>query len=255
VSSIELRSATISYGRSVVVSDLDLGIASGGSIGIVGESGSGKTTVARAIVGQLRLTSGAVLLDGVELNEHRSRAQRRAIQMVQQDPYSSLNPRMTVRQTLGELLRFHAIVPRAQVANRCAELMTMVRLDPAALDAFPHQFSGGERQRIAIARAIAVEPRVLVADEPTSALDVSVQATVIELLAQLRERLRLTLIFISHDLAVINAVCDDVAVMKAGVLVETAPRETFFTAPKNPYSRALLEAVPRLDRPTGESPS
>ncbi|MCU1528180.1 MAG: ATP-binding cassette protein [Frondihabitans sp.] len=252
MSAIEIRSATISYGREVAVSDLSLSVRSGGSLGIVGESGSGKTTVARAIVGQLGLTSGAVLLDGVELGDRRSTTERRAIQMVQQDPYSSLNPRMTVRQTLGELLRVHRIVPRSQIADRCAELMTMVRLDPADLDAFPHQFSGGQRQRIAIARAIAVQPQVIVADEPTSALDVSVQATVIELLAQLRQTLDLTLIFISHDLAVINAVCDEVAVMKSGALVETAPRETFFTAPQNAYSRALLEAVPRLDRSPGD---
>ena len=124
--------------------------------------------------------------------------------------------------------------------------MAMVSLDPGSLDAFPHQFSGGQRQRIAIARALAVEPSVLVADEPTSALDVSVQATVIELLARLKQELSLTLVFISHDLAVVNAVCDTVAVVKSGALVEVAPREQFFRAPQSPYSRALLEAVPRL---------
>jgi ABC-type glutathione transport system ATPase component len=253
MSSIEVREATIAYGESVAVSDLSLSVPSGGSIGIVGESGSGKTTVAKAIVGQIALASGSILLDGVQLGVRRSMAQRRAIQLVQQDPYSSLNPRMTVRQTLTELLRIHNIVPRRQIATRCAELMNMVRLEPDSLDAFPHQFSGGQRQRIAIARALAVEPSVLVADEPTSALDVSVQSTVIELLRRLKDELNLTLVFISHDLAVVNALCDVVAVMKSGQLVETAPRETFFTSPTNAYSRALLEAVPRLETHTGGS--
>jgi ABC-type glutathione transport system ATPase component len=251
VSSIEVRNATISYGSSVAVSDLSLVVPSGGSIGIVGESGSGKTTVARAIAGQIPLAGGEIIFVGAALTSRRTTAQRRAIQLVQQDPYSSLNPRMTVRQTLSELLRVHRIVPRAGIRDRCAELMELVRLDPDSLDAFPRQFSGGQRQRIAIARALAVEPRVLVADEPTSALDVSVQATVIELLARLKAELDLTLIFISHDLAVVNAVCEVVAVMRSGVLVETAPRETFFTSPTHEYSRALLEAVPRLERKPG----
>jgi ABC-type glutathione transport system ATPase component len=251
MSSVEVKNATIAYGKSVAVDDVSLRVPSGGSIGVVGESGSGKTTVARAIAGQVPLASGSILLDGVALAPKRTMAQRRAIQLVQQDPYSSLNPRMTVRQTLSELLRVHKIVPRSEVRARSASLMEMVRLDPESLDAFPHQFSGGQRQRIAIARALAVEPLVLVADEPTSALDVSVQATVIDLLVRLKSELGLTLIFISHDLAVVNAVCDTVAVMKSGALVETAPRETFFTSPANEYSRALLESVPRLERKPG----
>ena len=247
MSSIHIRDASVNFGATTAVSAVSLTVPSGGSLGIVGESGSGKTTLAKAIVGQQALTSGTISLDGVELASRRTTEQRRAIQMVYQDPYSSLNPRMTVRQTLSELLLAHKIVPRASVAERCAELLEMVRLDPDALDAFPHQFSGGQRQRIAIARALSVEPLVLVADEPTSALDVSVQATVIELLARLKRELGLTLVFISHDLAVVNAVCDTVAVMNRGELVEVAPTSTFFTSPQDPYSRALLEAVPRLD--------
>lgn len=247
MSSIHIRDASVNFGATTAVSAVSLTVPSGGSLGIVGESGSGKTTLAKAIVGQQALTSGTISLDGVELASRRTTEQRRAIQMVYQDPYSSLNPRMTVRQTLSELLLAHKIVPRASVAERCAELLEMVRLDADALDAFPHQFSGGQRQRIAIARALSVEPLVLVADEPTSALDVSVQATVIELLARLKRELGLTLVFISHDLAVVNAVCDTVAVMNRGELVEVAPTSTFFTSPQDPYSRALLEAVPRLD--------
>jgi len=246
MSSLEVRNATIAYGRSVAVTDISLTVPAGTSMGIVGESGSGKTTIAAALVGMVPLVTGSILLDGTALGATRTKAQRRAIQLVQQDPYSSLNPRMTVRQMLRELLLAHSIVPRSQVAARCAQLMAMVSLDPGSLDAFPHQFSGGQRQRIAIARALAVEPSVLVADEPTSALDVSVQATVIELLARLKQELSLTLVFISHDLAVVNAVCDTVAVVKSGALVEVAPREQFFRAPQSPYSRALLEAVPRL---------
>ena len=252
MSSIDIRDASVNFGATTAVSAVSLTVPSGGSLGIVGESGSGKTTLAKAIVGQQALTSGTISLDGVELASRHTTEQRRAIQMVYQDPYSSLNPRMTVRQTLSELLLAHKIVPRASVAERCAELLEMVRLDADALDAFPHQFSGGQRQRIAIARALSVEPLVLVADEPTSALDVSVQATVIELLARLKRELGLTLVFISHDLAVVNAVCDTVAVMNRGELVEVAPTSTFFTSPKDPYSRALLEAVPRLD---SESPT
>jgi peptide/nickel transport system ATP-binding protein len=255
MSSIEIRDVTVEYGRTVAVSGVSLAVPSGGSLGIVGESGSGKTTVAKAIVGQQAISAGTILLDGVELGNRRTRDQRRAVQMVHQDPYSSLNPRMTVRQTLAELLSVHRIAPRRAIEERSRELMRMVLLDADSLDAYPHQFSGGQRQRIAIARALSVEPRVLVADEPTSALDVSVQATVIELLARLQADLDLTLVFISHDLAVVNAVCDVVAVMNAGELVETAPRETFFTAPAHPYSRALLEAVPRLGNRYGAPPA
>ncbi|HEY0215870.1 MAG TPA: ATP-binding cassette domain-containing protein [Cellulomonas sp.] len=243
---IELRDVRVRLGSTDIVQGVSLTIPAGGSVGLVGESGSGKTTLARAVVGEVPVSGGAVLRDGAPLTRP-TRAQRRDVQLVSQDPYSSLNPRMTVAQTLGELLRVHRIVPRAQVRRRSAELLALVSLEPAALDAYPGQFSGGQRQRIAIARALAVEPSVLVADEPTSALDVSVQATVIALLHRLREELGLTLLFISHDLGVVNALCDTVAVMQAGRLVEVAPREDLFRRPRHPYTRALLEAVPRIE--------
>ncbi len=243
---IEIRDAHVRLGGTDIVHGVSLTIPAGGAVGLVGESGSGKTTLARAVVGDIPLAGGAILRDGSALARP-TRAQRRDVQLVSQDPYSSLDPRMTVAQTLGELLRVHQIVPRSQVRRRSEELLRLVRLDSAALDAYPRQFSGGQRQRIAIARALAVEPSVLVADEPTSALDVSVQATVIELLQRLRADLGLTLLFISHDLGVVNALCDTVAVMQAGRLVEVAPREDLFRRPRHPYTRQLLEAVPRLE--------
>jgi len=250
MTAVRITDAVVTYRTrresTVAVDGVDLEIASGGSLGIVGESGSGKSTLARAVCGALPLASGSIAFDGETWGARRSPAQRRAVQLVPQDPYSSLDPRMTVRQTLSELLRVHRLVPRGEVATRCAELLRLVRLDPDALDAYPHQFSGGQRQRIALARALAVEPRVLVADEPTSALDVSVQASVVELLVRLQHELRLTLLFISHDLAVVNATCERVAVMHRGRVVEVAERDVFFAAPRDPYSRALLEAVPRL---------
>jgi ABC-type glutathione transport system ATPase component len=250
MSGLEVRDVTVAYGSVVAVVGASLSVERGASLGIVGESGSGKTTLAKAIVGIEPVRSGAILLDGTPLPQRRSVQQRQWVQMVHQDPYSSLNPRMTVRQTLSELLAVHRLVPRSGRDARCAELMTTVNLDPGALDAYPHQFSGGQRQRIAIARALAVEPRLLVADEPTSALDVSVQASIIALLRRLRADLGLTLVLISHDLAVVNALCDTIAVMNMGRLVEVAPRERFFRDPTHPYSRALLESVPRLSRRT-----
>lgn len=250
---IDIDNVSVTLGRTEIVHGVSLQVPSGGAVGLVGESGSGKTTLARAVVGALIPSGGTIRRDGDAVRVP-SRAQRRQVQMISQDPYSSLNPRMTVGTTLGELLRVHRIVAPGQVRARSEELLAMVRMDPQALDAFPHQFSGGQRQRIAIARALAVEPRVLVADEPTSALDVSVQATVIDLLRRLREDLGLTLLFISHDLGVVNALCDTVAVMEGGHLVEVAPSERLFRRPEHPYSRRLLEAVPRLDTASGATP-
>jgi oligopeptide/dipeptide ABC transporter ATP-binding protein len=166
--------------------------------------------------------------------------------MVFQDPYSSLNPRMTVGQTLRELLRVNRMVPRDRVDARCRELLDLVGLGPHALDGYPHQFSGGQRQRVSIARALALEPDLLVADEPVSALDVSVQATVLNLLAELRTRLGLTLLFIAHNLAVVRHVCDRVAVMYLGRIVEVAPADAVFADARHPYTQGLLRAIPRL---------
>jgi oligopeptide/dipeptide ABC transporter ATP-binding protein len=166
--------------------------------------------------------------------------------MVFQDPYSSLNPRLTVGGMLRELLRVHQVVPRAQVEEFSKELLAMVGLGAADLVAYPRQFSGGQRQRVAIARALALRPEVLVADEPVSALDVSVQATILNLLQQLQAELGLTLLLISHNLAVVRHLCDRVAVMYLGRIVEVAPTEQIFNAPRHPYTRGLLEAIPRL---------
>jgi oligopeptide/dipeptide ABC transporter ATP-binding protein len=228
------------------VDGVDLELARGETLGLVGESGCGKSTLGRTIVGLYTPTSGEVRYEGQTLSADRERRERRRIQMVFQDPYSSLNPRMTVRQTLAELLRVHQVVPKESVDERCRELVGLVGLPERALDAHPRQFSGGQRQRIAIARALALEPEVLVADEPVSALDVSVQATVLNLLDDLRERLGLTVLLIAHNMAVVRHVCDRVAVMYLGRIVETAPTDEVFTDPRHPYTQGLLRAVPRL---------
>jgi peptide/nickel transport system ATP-binding protein len=247
-SGLELVDVGVAYGSARVVESVSLQVAPGRIVGLVGESGSGKTTLARAIVGSVRLASGSIRLDGAELRSgHRSKGERRAIQLVQQDPFASLNPALTIGSVLDELLRIHGLAgDRPGRRRRAAELVGLVGLEAEALDRYPRQFSGGQRQRIAIARALAVEPTVLVADEPTSSLDVSVQKTVLELLSDLASRMNLATLFISHDLSVINAVCDHVAVLQGGRLVEVAPSGRFFTHPEHPYSRALLEAVPRI---------
>ena len=232
--------------RLQAVAGVDLSIARGEALGLVGESGCGKSTLGRCIVGLYQPTAGEVLWQGEPLTARRDRAQRRRMQMVFQDPYSSLNPRMTVRQTLSELLRVHRMVPRAGIDARCRELIDLVGLGPRALDAHPHQFSGGQRQRISIARALALEPDLLVADEPVSALYVSVQATVLNLLDDLRQKLGLTMLFIAHNMAVVRHVCDRVAVMYLGRIVETAPTAELFANARHPYTQALLKAVPRL---------
>ena len=228
------------------VDGVDLHVGRGEALGLVGESGCGKSTLGRCIVGLYEPTEGQVLVEGQALPAKRTAADRRRVQMIFQDPYSSLNPRMTVHQALGELLRVHKLVPRAGVDARCRELLDLVGLPASALDAYPRQFSGGQRQRISIARALALEPEILIADEPVSALDVSVQATVLNLLADLRRRLGLTMLFVAHNMSVVRHVCDRVAVMYLGRIVETAPADQLFSDPRHPYTQALLRAVPRL---------
>jgi oligopeptide/dipeptide ABC transporter ATP-binding protein len=228
------------------VDGVDLELARGETLGLVGESGCGKSTLGRCIVGLYEPTAGELRYAGAPLPLKRDRATRRRIQMVFQDPYSSLNPRMTVRQTLRELLRVHRMVPAGQVEARCRELVELVGLGPRSLDAHPRQFSGGQRQRVSIARALALEPELLVADEPVSALDVSVQATVLNLLDRLREQLGLTVLLIAHNMAVVRHVSDRVAVMYLGRIVETAATEELFGNARHPYTQGLLRAVPRL---------
>jgi oligopeptide/dipeptide ABC transporter ATP-binding protein len=228
------------------VDGVDLEVARGEALGLVGESGCGKSTLGRCIVGLYAPSGGEIRYDGRPLDADRDRATRRRIQIVFQDPYASLNPRMSVRQTLSELLRAHSMVPRAAVEARCRELLDLVGLGPRSLDAYPRQFSGGQRQRVSIARALALEPELLIADEPVSALDVSVQATVLNLLEELQEKLGLTLLLIAHNMAVVRHVCDRVAVMYLGRIVEAAPAEELFANARHPYTQGLLRAVPKL---------
>jgi oligopeptide/dipeptide ABC transporter ATP-binding protein len=245
VRDLHVSFATSGGGRVLAVDGVSLDLRAGEIVGLVGESGSGKTTVARVIAGLLAPSAGEVLFDGAPA-PRRGRSERRAIQLVFQDPYASLNPRRSIRSVLRELLKVHGIAAGEAAERRCVELMALVGLPPAALDRRPAAFSGGQRQRIAIARALAVEPQLIVADEPVSALDVSVGATILALFAQLRDGLGLGLLIISHNLAVVAAICDRVAVMYLGAIVESGPRAAVFDDPRHPYTRALLDAAPRL---------
>jgi oligopeptide/dipeptide ABC transporter ATP-binding protein len=229
------------------VDGVSLQVRKGTAVGLVGESGCGKSTLARTVVGLQAPTRGRIVFDGAELPRRRGRALHRRIQMVFQDPYSSLNPRMTTAQILAELLRVHHMVPRDRVDARVLELLELVGLPRSLRDAYPRQMSGGQRQRVGIARALALEPELLIADEPISALDVSVQASILNLLGQLREQLSLTLVFVAHNLAVVRHLCDEVAVMYLGTIVEQARGEELFSNPRHPYTQGLIEAIPRLD--------
>jgi ABC-type glutathione transport system ATPase component len=233
----------------IALNDVSLSVERGQIVGLVGESGSGKSTFARVVCGLQAKDSGSILFNGVALETKRDRRIARQVQMVFQDPYSSLDPRMTVSQTLAELLNYHRVVPRSQVRARCAELIDLVQLPQRTLGLFPGSMSGGQRQRVAIARALALGPDLLVADEAVSALDVSVQAGIINLLSDLRDDLGLSILFIAHDLAVVRTLCDRVAVINHGDIVEEGPCLELFDNPQHEYTRQLLNSIPRLDGP------
>jgi peptide/nickel transport system ATP-binding protein len=231
---------------TAAVKDASLSLPKGGTLGIVGESGSGKSTLARCIVRLIDPDRGAILLDGkdwAKMSREDVRRETRHIQMVFQDPFASLNPRRKAAELVAQGPIVHG-TPRATALAEARELFALVGLDPSAGDRFPHEFSGGQRQRIGLARALALKPDVLVADEPVSALDVSVQAQVLKLLAELRERLGLSIVFITHDLRVAAQVCDLVAVMKEGEIVEHGPVAEVFGRPQHPYTQALIASVP-----------
>ncbi|HEY2711423.1 MAG TPA: oligopeptide/dipeptide ABC transporter ATP-binding protein [Chthoniobacterales bacterium] len=239
-----------SIGTVRAVDGITFSLAEGEALGLVGESGCGKSTLGRTILQLIPATSGVILLQGKNLAQLRGRALRTAredFQMIFQDPYASLNPRMTVFDTLAEAIQAHRSIPRRELRPRIVRLMEQVGLLSGAMYKYPHEFSGGQRQRVAIARALAVEPRLLVADEPVSALDVSIQAQIINLIACIRREMNLTLILISHDLSVVRHLVDKVAVMYLGRLVELGSPDEVLNHPQHPYTRALLSAVPIPD--------
>ena len=242
-------------GRVRAVDDVSFEIREGETLGLVGESGCGKTTAARCILRAYAPTGGEILfrtaagpvVDLARLSRKDLRPIRPQIQMIFQDPYASLNPRMTIADIVGEPLLVNGIVDRRARTARVADLLQLVGLRPEFMQRFPHAFSGGQRQRIGIARALALHPRLVVADEPVSALDVSVQAQILNLLLDLQRKLRLTYLFIGHNLSVVRHVCDRIIVMYVGKIVEYAPAEDLFRAPKHPYTAALMAAVPVPD--------
>ncbi len=229
----------------------------GKTLGLVGESGCGKSTVSRLVLRLIEPDAGHIRFEGRDLlafNANELRSFRREAQIIFQDPYASLNPRMTVGQILTEPLALHDLVPSARRPQRVQELMRLVGLEPRFARRYPHEFSGGQRQRIAIARALAVEPKLIVCDEPVSALDVSIRSQILNLLRDLQQRLGLAYIFVSHDLAVVKHIADRVAVMNLGEIVETAETQALFAAPRHPYSRALLSAIPMPNPRARRSP-
>ncbi len=226
-------------------------IKKGQTLGLVGESGCGKTTVARSIVRLTPATSGQVVLDGINVlsaDKGELGELRRQISLVFQDPFSSLNPRMTVGNIIGEPLKVHKGVSGSELSERVAVLLSKVGLSPDHINRYPHEFSGGQRQRVGVARALVVEPKLVICDEPVSALDVSIQSQILNLLKDLQEEFGLTYLFIAHDLAVVEFLCDITAVMYMGRIVERAASEELYRNPVHPYTRALMSAIPQVER-------
>ena len=249
MNALEIDDLQVRYGRRSVVSGVSLEVPEGRTLGLVGESGSGKSTIANAAVGLAPIHDGDIRVHGVSSVGRRreARTARRRIQMVFQDPFSSLDPRMPIGESIAEgLVATGRELSRSARRDRVVELLRQVDLDPGRADELPKSFSGGQRQRITIARALAGDPEILIADEVTSALDVSVQSTVLNLLRDLQQRLGLTMLFISHNLAVVRYISDEIAVMRDGQIVERGETEALLQAPSEPYTQELLTAVPIL---------
>lgn len=244
---LRVQALSAKYQQALILKNINLDISPATITGIVGSSGSGKTTLARVITGEVAYSSGRLLWQGNALNSSRSREQRRQIQMVYQDPYISLNPRITVGKMLAELLTCVRGIKKNALAQEVATLLSLVHLSPDFIPALPGQLSGGQRQRVAIARALAVNPLLLVADEPTSSLDVSIRTSILDLFKELRDTLGLTILFISHDLLAVRYVCNDIIVMAQGECVERNNAEQLFTHPASPEGKRLISGIPRLN--------
>lgn len=227
-----------------VLKNISFSIDEGKVLGIVGESGSGKTTLAKCLLGIENYQNGDIFFKGNKLNLQRTLDLRRKIQFIFQDPYASLNPRLTIESIVGEGLRIHNLVKKKHIKKRVIELLEDVGLDETAIERYPHEFSGGQRQRIGIARSLAVNPELLICDEPIASLDISIQSQIINLLLDLQKKQKLTMIFIAHDLAMVRYVSDTIAVMNKGEIIEKSTTEELYTRPKESYTKKLIEAMP-----------
>ena len=233
---IEIRNLTKEFGKILAVDKVSFSVQDGETLGLVGESGSGKSTLARLILKLIEPTSGEIIYNNVKNI-------RKDCQIVFQDPQTSLNPRIRIGEAIGEPILIHDLLPKKEIPIRVSALLELVKLPKGYAGRYPHELSGGERQRVGIARALASEPKFLILDEPVSSLDVSIQVEILKLLKEIRQELKLTYLFIAHDLSVIGFMCDRVAVMQAGKLVEIGSKEQILKAPKNSYTKTLLESV------------